>query len=196
MDIEIKIKTKDDKYSIYVCDIENNSEVDCIMDAMFQLADLRSLVDIPEDASWTVTYGDIYTASFAPENEFGLDVIDSVAHVVYSIIKVMHGDKPVLCGTAGYLPPAPSQPIMIPPQPNLYQCNPYGPRPDIYGFGFAGNYPYPPSCDVDITYSIDEDLLEEIKERQIKRIYNRRITTAITNYIQDTIGCERRNEEK
>ena len=60
MDIEIKIKTKDDKYSIYVCDIENNSEVDCIMDAMFQLADLRSLVDIPEDASWTVTYGDIY----------------------------------------------------------------------------------------------------------------------------------------
>lgn len=40
MDIEIEIKTKDDKYSIYVCDIENNSEVDCIMDAMFQLADL------------------------------------------------------------------------------------------------------------------------------------------------------------
>ena len=196
MDIEIEIKTKDDKYSISVCDIENNSEVDCMTNAMFQLADLRSFADIPEDASWKLEYGDIFSTSSVPGSESGLSVIDTICHVVYSIIKVMHGDKPVLCGTAGYLPPVPSQPIMIPPQPNLYQCNPYGPRPGIYGFGFAGNYPYPPSCDVDITDSIDEDLLEEIKERQIKRIYNRRITTAITNYIQDTIGCERRNEEK
>ena len=39
-DIEIEIKTKDDKFKIFICDIENNSEVDCLMNAMFQLADL------------------------------------------------------------------------------------------------------------------------------------------------------------
>lgn len=190
MDIEIEIKTKDDKFVMSICDIEDNSEVDCIMDAMFQLADLRSLTDIPEDASWTVTYGDIYTASFAPENEFGLNAMDAVAHVVYSIIKVMHDSKPDIY----HLPPSPQQPIMMNQQQNYY-----APQPSIggvYGYGFAANYPYPPSYNVGIINPIDEDLLEEIEERQIKRIYNRRIATAVNNYIRDTVVCERRNKEK
>lgn len=191
MDIEIEIKTKDDKFKIFICDIENNSEVDCLMDAMFQLADLRSMVDIPEDASWTVTYGDIYTSSFSPENEFGLDIIDTIAHVVYAIIKVIHGSKPDIYGRDMYLQPSPLQSTIMNPWQNHH-----GPRPGIYGFGFATNYPYPPSYNTGIINPIDEDLLDEIKERQIKRNYNRRITAAITYYIQDTIDCERRNKEK
>ena len=188
MNIDIEIHVNDQKYQISILDITNHSEAECITDAMFQLADLRSYVDIidTDKVKWRISCDDIYEISSDQIAESDLDSdMDLIVHIVLSIIKVIH-KQPMVYTDHGYQ--FVQCQIRTYPYPYQYQ---YGQRtqfPCQYPTGYYSgvSYPYYGVNSNNVENSIDEDLLKEMESRRIKK--------TVVNMVKSTVDYKKRRD--